>query len=94
MRFNNNHTALIFGSFHQGKEQRFHFKSSLLIITLIQNHPSDLGIVGFCEQTEMLAFESIFFNFFYSMIEKTIKIEAYNFWNSWHFMDHFLLIKS
>jgi hypothetical protein len=25
-RFNNNTTALIFGSFHQGKEQRFHFK--------------------------------------------------------------------
>ena len=26
MRFNNNHTALIFGYFHQGKEQIFHFK--------------------------------------------------------------------
>jgi hypothetical protein len=24
--FNNNHTALIFGSFHQGKEQIFYFK--------------------------------------------------------------------
>jgi hypothetical protein len=23
LRFNNNHKALIFGSFHQGKEQRF-----------------------------------------------------------------------
>jgi len=26
LRFNNNPTALIFGSFHQGKEQKFHFK--------------------------------------------------------------------
>ena len=26
LRFNNNTTALIFGSFHQGKEQRFYFK--------------------------------------------------------------------
>jgi hypothetical protein len=26
LRFNNNHTALIFGSFDQAKEQRFHFK--------------------------------------------------------------------
>jgi len=26
LRFNNNPEALIFGSFHQGKEQRFHFK--------------------------------------------------------------------
>jgi hypothetical protein len=32
LRFNNNHSALIFGSFHQGKEQRTHFndKSSFL----------------------------------------------------------------
>jgi hypothetical protein len=32
MRFNNNSSALIFGSFHQGKEQRSHFnnKSSFL----------------------------------------------------------------
>jgi hypothetical protein len=29
LRFNNNTTALIFGSFHQGKEQRFHFKTPL-----------------------------------------------------------------
>jgi len=26
LRFNNNTTALIFGSFDQAKEQRFHFK--------------------------------------------------------------------
>jgi hypothetical protein len=26
MRFNNNPEALIFGSFHLGKEQRFYFK--------------------------------------------------------------------
>jgi hypothetical protein len=26
LRFNNHPSALIFGSFHQGKEQRFHFK--------------------------------------------------------------------
>jgi hypothetical protein len=30
LRFNNHPTALIFGSFHQGKEQRFHFKSNPL----------------------------------------------------------------
>jgi hypothetical protein len=31
-RFNNNSTALIFGSFHQGKEQRFHFNSTSIKI--------------------------------------------------------------
>jgi hypothetical protein len=29
-RFNNNSEALIFGSFHQGKEQRSHFNSNPL----------------------------------------------------------------
>jgi hypothetical protein len=33
LRFNNNHTALIFGSFDQAKEQRFHFKIKHLKIT-------------------------------------------------------------
>jgi len=33
LRFNNNPEALIFGSFHQGKEQRFYFKINRLIIT-------------------------------------------------------------
>jgi len=33
LRFNNNPEALIFGSFHQGKEQRFHFKIKHLKIT-------------------------------------------------------------
>jgi hypothetical protein len=33
LRFNNNPEALIFGSFHQGKEQRFHFK-----INHLKNH--------------------------------------------------------
>jgi hypothetical protein len=33
LRFNNNTAALIFGSFHQGKEQRSHFKINNLKIT-------------------------------------------------------------
>jgi len=33
LRFNNNPTALIFGSFDQAKEQRFHFKIKHLKIT-------------------------------------------------------------
>jgi hypothetical protein len=32
LRFNNNPEALIFGSFHQGKEQRIHFNSNPLKI--------------------------------------------------------------
>jgi hypothetical protein len=31
LRFTNNTEALIFGSFHQGKEHRFHFQISNLI---------------------------------------------------------------
>jgi hypothetical protein len=30
LRFKNNHSALIFGSFHQGKEQRFTYFNSIL----------------------------------------------------------------
>jgi len=30
--FNNNHSALIFGSFHQGKEQRFIFKYNSVMV--------------------------------------------------------------
>ena len=33
MRFNNKPKALIFGSFHQGKEQKFHFKIKHLKFT-------------------------------------------------------------
>jgi hypothetical protein len=33
LRFNSNSSALIFGSFHQGKEQRSHFQP------IISNHP-------------------------------------------------------
>jgi hypothetical protein len=31
LRFNNNPEALIFGSFHQGKEQRSHFKINHIV---------------------------------------------------------------
>jgi hypothetical protein len=34
LRFNNNIEALIFGSFHQGKEQRFHFKRDFHLFAL------------------------------------------------------------
>jgi len=34
LRFNTNSTALIFGSFDQAKEQRFHFKRDFHLFTL------------------------------------------------------------
>jgi hypothetical protein len=53
LRFNNNPTALIFRSFDQAKEQRFHFKINYLKLTTnnfihkyylpIQNYPLALG---------------------------------------------------
>jgi hypothetical protein len=36
LRFNNNTAALIFGSFDQAKEQRFHLKKNQLKITTIK----------------------------------------------------------
>jgi len=38
LRFNNNHTALIFRSFDQAKEQRSHFKINHFRITTNQFH--------------------------------------------------------
>jgi hypothetical protein len=66
LRFNNNPEALIFRSFDQAKEQIFYFKINhfrittnqfyLQILTPNSEYFSGLGIVGFCERTEMLDF--------------------------------------